>query len=124
MRFKPFDKQREFLTDKSRIRLIASGKRSGKTECGAIESIIHAETQPGYDGSAVDEYIGIILAPTQDMLRRLSLKKFLGYAKPFQPDVHRTFNEIRWHNGSLIYGLSADRPQRMEGIKASWVWLR
>lgn len=123
MNFTPFKQQREFLLDKSRIRLIASGKRSGKTECGAIESIIHAETQPGWDGSAVDEYIGIILAPTQDMLRRLSLKKFMGYAKPFAPEVHKTFNEIRWRNGSLIYGLSADRPQRMEGIKASWVWL-
>lgn len=124
MIFKPFRQQLEFLKSDARIRLIASGKRSGKTESGAIESIIHAETQPGWNGSTVDEYIGIILAPTQDMLRRLSLKKFMGYAKPFAPEVHKTFNEVRWHNGSLIYGLSADRPQRMEGIKASWVWLR
>lgn len=110
------------MRSSARVRGAFAGKRGGKTEVGAIESIIHAETQPGYDGSAVDEYIGIILAPTQDMLRRLSLKKFLAYAKPFNPEIHRTFNEIRWPNGSLIYGLSADRPERMEGIKASWIW--
>jgi phage terminase large subunit len=122
MIFKPFRQQREFMQSTARIRGAFAGKRGGKTEVGAIEAIIHAETQPGYATSSVDEYIGIILAPTSDMLRRLSLKKFLGFAKPFAPEVHKTFNEIRWHNGSLIYGLSADRPERMEGIKASWVW--
>ncbi len=123
MIFKPFRQQREFLQDKSRIRLAAAGRRAGKSEVGAIESIIHAETQPGWDGSSIDEYIGVIIAPTTDMLRRLSLKKFLAYARPFNPEINKTFNEIRWHNGSLIYGMSADRPQRLEGIKASWIWI-
>ena len=123
MRFKPFKQQREFLQSKSRIRGVYAGRRSGKSEIGAIEAIIHAETQPGWDHSPVDEHVGVIIAPTHDMLRRLSLKKFLGFAKPFAPDIHKTYNEIRWHNGSLIYGLSADRPERLEGIKAHWIWM-
>jgi PBSX family phage terminase large subunit len=121
--YRAFDKQREFHLDKSRFRAALAGKRGGKTECGAIETIIHCENKIGYKPSEVDQYIGIILAPTTDMLRRLSLKKFLAYSKPFNPDHHQTYNEIRWHNDTLIYGISGDKPERIEGIKASFIWI-
>jgi len=121
--FTPFDKQARFLQSQARIRVAAASKRSGKSEVGAIESIIHLETRPGWTESSVDPYIGVIIAPTSDMLRRLSMKKILGFAKPFRPEVNETRQEITWHNGSIAYGISADRPERLEGIKANFIFL-
>lgn len=123
MRFKPFDKQIDFLKSKARIRGAFAGRRGGKTEVGAIEAIIHAEQKTGYKVSDVDPYLGVIIAPTHDMLRRISLKKFLAYAKPFNPTFNKSSFEISWPNKSVIYGISADRPERLEGLKANWIWL-
>ncbi len=123
MIYKAFDKQIEFHQSNARIRAALAGKRGGKTECGAIEAIIYTENQKGWDHNQIDPYAGAIIAPTTDMLRRLSLKKFLAYAKPFNPQFHQTFNEVTWHNGSLIYGISGDKPARLEGLKLNWIWI-
>lgn len=121
--YRPFDKQRQFhLARKYRERFAAAGKRGGKTECGAVESIIFTEQQIGFRDNGIDPYLGVIIAPTESMLRRLSLKKFFAYAKPFEYDYHQSFNEITWHNGSIIYAISAEKPQRLEGLKANWIW--
>lgn len=123
MIFRPFDQQKQFLRSQKRKRGAFAGKRGGKTEVGAVEGIIHTERKIGYVPSEIDPYIGVIIAPTNDMLRRLSLMKFLAYAKPFKFGMNKSNHEIKWHNGSIVYGLSADKPQRLEGIKANWIWL-
>lgn len=116
-------KQSEFHLLPHRYRGAFSGKRGGKTECGAVECIIHAEGKIGWKENPIDPPIGVIIAPTTDMLRRLALKKFLAYAEPFDFSHHETFQEITWHNGHIIYGLSGDRPRRLEGVKANWIWM-
>jgi len=123
IRFKAYKQQAKFIQDKSRVIMAAGGKRSGKTEMGAIRSIMYQERKPNFQPKSVDPYIGVIIAPTMDMLRRLSMKKFLAYAKPFIKNYNKSTFEVEWHDGSLVYGLSADRPQRIEGIKAHWGWL-
>lgn len=123
MEFEPFTEQDKFLDSKARIRAALAGRRGGKTEIGAIEAVIHAHQKIGYKPNNRDPYIGVIIAPTHDMLRRISLRKFLAFAKPFNPEVHKTHSEITWPNGSIIYGISADKPERLEGIKANFIWL-
>lgn len=123
MRFVAFDKQVEFHRSEARIRGAFAGKRGGKTESGAIESIKYSENQIGFKSNGVDPYIGAIIAPTKDMLRRLSMAKFMAYAKPFVKKFNKSTQEATWHNDSIIYGLSADEPQRIEGLKLSWVWI-
>jgi len=123
IRYKPHPFQRKFHRSKARIRLAAASKRAGKTEAGAIESIIHAEQRPGYVDNGIDPYLGVVIAPTTDMLRRLSLQKLKAYGVSMIVDHHETHGEITWHNGSKILAISADNPQRLEGVKASWVWL-
>jgi PBSX family phage terminase large subunit len=81
------------------------------------------EEKRGYRHSDIDPYVGVIIAPTSDMLRRLSLQKLLAYSKPFVVSHHQTHQEIDWHNGGRIYGISADKPQRLEGIKANFIWM-
>lgn len=123
MIFRAFSQQREFLLSQKRIIGAFAGKRGGKTEVGAVKAIMHTEKQIGYKPNGIDPYLGIIIAPTSDMLRRLSMKKFLAYSKPFSYIEHKTHSEITWHNNSVINGISADKPQRLEGSKASWVWI-
>ena len=123
MQYNPHDFQESFHLSKARIRGAFAGKRGGKTEAGAIESIIYAETKKGFVDTGVDPYIGVIIAPTSDMLRRLSMQKFLSYAKGMYTDHNKSHQEVRWHNGTLIYGISSDKPQRLEGIKANFIWL-
>ena len=123
IRFKAFKEQAQFITDKSRIIMAAAGKRFGKSEMGAIRSIMYQEQKPNYNPNSIDPYVGVIIAPTIDMLRRLSMKKFLSYAAPFIKNYNKSTFEVEWHDGSIIYGISADRPQRAEGIKAHWGWL-
>ena len=126
MIFKPFRQQREFLNARTRYRRRGAfaGKRGGKTEIGAIEGIIHTENQIGFRPNGRDPYLGLIVAPTHDMLMRLSLKKFMAFAKPFNPHLRLSpIPTVTWGNGSIVYGMSGDKPRRMEGEKANWVWL-
>lgn len=121
--YRAFPKQIAFHRSQARTRGVFAGKRGGKTECGAIEAIIHADNKIGWKPNPIDPPLGIILAPTGDMLRRLSLKKFLAYSQPFALQHHKTHQEITWENGHQIYGISAEKPQRLEGVKASWIWI-
>lgn len=122
IRFKPFKQQQILLNSDKRIKGAFAGRRAGKTEYGAIQSIIYQETKPNNTHSKIDPYLGVIIAPTYDMLRRLSLKKFMAYAKPFIRSFNKSTNEIIWHDGSIIYGLSAEKPERIEGLKINWSW--
>lgn len=121
--FKPFGPQKLLLASKKRTKGGFAGKRGGKTEWGAVQAVKYQERKPNYDPTSIDPYLGVIMAPTYDMLRRLSMKKFLAYGAPFIKDHHKTYGEILWHDNSEVYGLSADRPERIEGIKAHWIWL-
>lgn len=123
MRYKPHKFQQRFHLSKARIRGAFAGKRGGKTESGAIEMVMCAEEKRGYTPSKIDPPLGVIIAPTTDMLRRLSLQKFLAYGDQFIRGRHKTHQEISWHNGTQILGISADKPQRLEGVKANWIWL-
>jgi PBSX family phage terminase large subunit len=123
VRYVPHDFQQDFHESPARIRGAFAGKRGGKSEAGAIECIIHAESKRGYKPSEIDPYLGVIIAPTADMLRRLSLQKLLAYSKGMVTGHHQTHNELDWHNGTKIFAISADKPQRLEGIKANFIWL-
>lgn len=123
MNYEPFEQQEDFHLNRVPIRGLFAGKRGGKTESGAVESVLFTEDKIGHNPNSKDPYLGVIIAPTDDMLRRLSLAKFFVYAKGFDYTYHQTFKEVNWHNGAKIYGISADKPQRIEGLKVNWIWV-
>lgn len=131
--FNPFGKQKDViaaaLSGKRFIGAFA-GKRGGKTEVGAVISGMLQDLKPNYTSNGIDPYLGIICAPTYDMLRRLSWKKFMAYWKPFTRHDTKSPMLIEWHDHSpdnrsesLVYGISADKPERLEGNKANWIWI-
>lgn len=121
--FRPFDKQLNILNSQARVKGAFAGKRGAKSETGAIQSIIWQENKLTNRSFEIDPYCGLIVAPTYDMLNRLSWKKFNAYAKPFIKEQTKSPKYIRWHDDSEVYGVSADRPERMEGMKIDWVWV-
>lgn len=129
VRFKPFKYQQEFLQSTKRIKGAFAGKRGGKTEVGAIEVIKHLENKYGWVPNGIDPFLVLIIAPTHEMMRTLSMKKFLAYAKPFIKKYNESRNELKWHDhystpgGVEIMGMSADNPARVEGKKANVIWL-
>lgn len=128
--FNAFPKQIPVLTSQNRFLGAFAGKRGGKTEVGSIWGIKEQEERPNYKPNGIDPYLGVIVAPTNDMLGRLSWKKFMSYAKQagmIKKDIQNP-KIIEWHDSkqgdeSLIYGISGDRPERIEGIKANWIWI-
>jgi len=120
--FNPFKEQEDFLLSPARIRGAFAGKRGGKTEVGAIEVIRLAETRPAYDPRSLDPYLILVIAPTFEMLRRVSMQKVRQYAAPFKPEIDETRQELTWHNGAIIRGISGDKPARTEGQKVNAIW--
>lgn len=123
IRFKPFLQQKQILKDPKRFIGAFAGKRGGKTEVGAIKGIMLQEQKPNHIPNDIDPYLGVIAAPTIDMLRRLSWKKFNAYAAPMISKSITSPFHISWHDGSEVIGVSADRPERIEGVKAGWIWI-
>lgn len=132
--FQPFKKQNDFLWTISNRQLRAvgafAGKRGGKTEVGAVGCGMLFEQNYKRDWNSIDPYLMVITAPTYDMLKRLSWKKFQAYWKDFVRKDTISPMEMHWYDSDkknnrekLIYGISADNPARIEGVKASIIWI-
>lgn len=123
LRVKLFKKQDPFVFSPHRITGGFAGKRGGKTEGGAIRSMWLQEEKINLSPQSKDPFLTLIVAPTFDMLKNLSWKKFLIYASPFIKRQWSSPKRILWQDGSEVLGLSADKPQRLEGHKANHAWL-
>lgn len=122
MRFVPFGPQRDFLKSKARVRCLFAGKRSGKSEAAYIDNIVRAEKQIGYTPNGKDPYLEAIIAPTDQMLKKLVWPKFRAFASPFEFNFNKTENKFQWNsNNSLIYGISAEKIKRIEGLKINHI---
>lgn len=122
LRVKLFPKQDALVFDPKRIVGGFAGKRGGKTEGGAIRTLLMQENKPNFNPKSRDPYLNVIVAPTHAMLVNLSWKKFLIYSAPF---IKRQWNSpvrILWKDNSEVLGLSADKPKRIEGLKANHLW--
>lgn len=127
--FTPWGPQKDIIKCGKRTICAFAGKRGGKTEIGAIKAGMIHEYKPNEEFMGVDPYLGVIMAPTRDMLTRLSWKKFTAYWHPFCQKIITSPHTIHWHDHvenkyeSMIIGVSATHPERIEGIKAFWIWI-
>lgn len=121
--YRPHKFQQRFHQSKARIRGLASGRRAGKTNAGAVEFLMCLDEKRGYKPNGIDPYIGVMIAPTVEMLKRLNVKMLMAYGSHMIESYNQTSGEMKFYNGALIYCISADRPQRLEGIKANVIWL-
>lgn len=104
--------QHEFVTAEEDVVLFVGGIGSGKTYAGALRCMrFFTDTTPR---------TGIVVAPTYRMLVDVVERTCLELWNPIE--YHRTLHYMRV-GPHLVLFRSADEPDRLRGINASWVWV-
>ena len=112
---KLFPRQFDALNFETQFGAAVAGVQSGKTFLGAH-----------WAGKKITEFpqgTGIIIAPTYNILRQATLKKFFDTFPELRQYFKEQKGEIHLPPGGIIYVRSADKPLGIEGITANWIWL-
>ena len=108
--YKPHQYQIDFHNDKSRFRIVAGGRRVGKTKCCIQEALIHCiSTQ-----NALCWWV----APTYKEAKEIGwdeLQTFIDIIRPAVKFVHHTQLKITFTNGSEMYFKGGDNPDALRG---------
>lgn len=119
MSYQPYAIQEKFHKSLKKFRGFIGGLGSGKTLCGACESLQVALDFPGS--------LGIILAPTYPMLRDSTIKTFLEVCPP---DLIREYNRseqrlVLINNSEIMFrpGNDAAAIDRLRNINVDWFWV-
>ncbi len=106
------DLQREFMLCRKRFIVVPAGRRSGKTEIAkrkiTLRAIRSAASQPG------NYFFG---APTRDQAKRIFWKDLLALVPPWMlaRPPSKTDLSIELINGSTLWVVGMDKPERIEG---------
>ena len=107
--------QTEVWNDKTRFKVIAAGRRTGKSRLAAWMLIVEAlQTDKGHVW---------YVAPTQGQARDIMWQVLLELAHPVVESSHVNNMQIRLVNGSTISLKGADRPETMRGVSLKFVVL-
>jgi len=108
-----FDFQQEVLTDPARFKIMASGRRVGKSYLAAVAAYNHCLEEPNRRA--------LIIGPTVSMIRESIWTTLKGLVHPDHINGYpREIDlEIRFINGSKITLKGFDRPDSLRGISPS-----
>jgi len=108
--------QMEFHDSNARFRILACGRRWGKTICGAIETFLTMmKTAPGS--------VGFCVAPTYWHTQKQWREFLLRCPPQFIKHINRADHLITMFGNRLLWFKSADNPDslRSEGLNFLWV---
>lgn len=107
--------QQEVWSDDSRFKVIAAGRRTGKSMLAAWRLIV----------SALEAKKGQVwyIAPTQQQARDIMWQQLLELGHPVIASSHINNMQITLINGSVISLKGADRPETMRGVALKFVVL-
>ena len=107
--------QQEVWTDDSRFKVIAAGRRTGKSRLAAWRLIVSAlEADKGHVW---------YIAPTQQQARDIMWQQLLELGNPVIASSHVNNMQLTLINGSVISLKGADRPETMRGVALKFVVL-
>lgn len=105
--------QQEVWADDTRFKVIAAGRRTGKTRLAAwlliVNALAHARCSVFY------------VAPTQGQARDIMWGLLLELAHDVIESTHTNNLQIRLINGSVISLKGADRPETMRGVSLQYL---
>ncbi|GAB6066023.1 hypothetical protein JCM9492_11150 [Aquifex pyrophilus] len=112
IRFEPLPYQKKVLQSKKRIILFIGGTGTGKTWLGARWIVIKALQNAG-------EYL--LISPSLKLMKRTLWKEVKKVLKEWEIPFEKNEQDmiLTLFNGSRLYGIPADNPDRMEGVHAS-----
>ena len=105
--------QTEVFNSKTRFRVVAAGRRTGKSRLAAWMLILSA-----LDGKAGKTFY---IAPTQQQAKEIMWDTLLDLAAPVIQSAHINDLKIKLVNGGVISLKGADRPETMRGVSLKLV---
>jgi len=107
--------QQDVFNDKTRFKIIAAGRRTGKSRLAAWMLIIYAL-------QATKGHV-FYVAPTQGQARDIMWQTLLELAHPIIKSTHINNLQITLINGATIALKGADRPETMRGVSLKFLVL-
>jgi predicted phage terminase large subunit-like protein len=105
--------QQEVWSSPARFKVVAAGRRTGKTRLAAWTLVVNAlQTKKGHV---------FYVAPTQGAARDILWKELLELAHPVVTGSHVNNMQITLINGATISLKGADRPETMRGVSLKYV---
>lgn len=114
-------KQHEFIHNIAHHSAIVGGIGSGKSQGGAVRAVRAAYGVIGNERILVPN-IGMVTAPTWDMLRDASIRTFLEVAGDLVQDFKKADRIAVMKNGSEVIFRTADDPDHLRGPNLTWWW--
>jgi predicted phage terminase large subunit-like protein len=108
--------QEEVFKDKTRFKVVAAGRRCGKSRLAATTLLIEALRCPA--GSAV-----LYVAPTNGQARQIIWQVLLELGRDVIQSSHINNQDIVMINGATIYVRGADRPDTLRGVSLTYAVL-
>ena len=105
--------QQEVVEDSSRFKVIAAGRRTGKSRLAAWKLII--------EGLQCKRGHVFYVAPTQGQARDIMWQTLLEVGHPVIASSHINNLQIKLVNGATIALKGADRPETMRGVSLSFL---
>jgi len=107
--------QQEVFNDTTRFKIVAAGRRTGKSRLAAWMLIIYAlQAKKGHV---------FYVAPTQGQARDIMWQTLLELAHPVIKSTHINNLQITLINGATIALKGADRPETMRGVSLKFLVL-
>lgn len=105
--------QQDVFNDPTRFKIVAAGRRTGKSRLAAWMLIINAlQTERGHV---------FYVAPTQGQARDIMWGTLLDLAHPVVKGSHVNNMQITLVNGAIISLKGADRPETMRGVSLKFL---
>jgi predicted phage terminase large subunit-like protein len=108
--------QQEVYKDPTRFKVIAAGRRCGKSRLAATTLLIEGLKCPA--GSAV-----LYVAPTQGQARQIIWHVLMELGREIIASSHVNNMDITLINGATIYVRGADRPDTLRGVSLTYAVL-
>ena len=108
--------QQEVFADNHRFKVVAAGRRCGKSRLAATTLLIEGLRCPA--GSAV-----LYVAPTNGQARQIIWNVLLDLGRDVIASSHINNQDITLINGATIYVRGADRPDTLRGVSLTYAVL-
>ena len=108
--------QQEVFADQTRFKVVAAGRRCGKSRLAATTLFIEALRCPA--GSAV-----LYVAPTNGQARQIIWNVLMELGREVIQSSHINNQDIVMINGATIYVRGADRPDTLRGVSLTYAVL-
>ena len=112
------DWQQQVWEDPTRFKIVAAGRRTGKSRLAAWMLIVNALRR---SSRQADKGHVFYVAPTQGQARDIMWQTLLELAHPVVTSSHINNLQIKLVNGATISLKGADRPETMRGVSLKFL---